>query len=200
MARKPTPGGPIEETATTEVDEATLGRVLDWDPQAEVDEATIGRVLECDPQEVRKFARMNVIRRSAPGRYPLFPSIRFVVGHFRRLAAGYGTGEAMRANAALRDSQRRLIDLRYDQLRGALVNMTEIEEVWGDLIQATQFLFRSIAARMRERAPDLSREHYELLQELAQELLRETAIAGRAPLLPASSLSDNGKHAGAKNG
>jgi phage terminase Nu1 subunit (DNA packaging protein) len=166
----------------------------------EVDEATLGRVLDCDAQEIRRYWRTGIIKRSAAKTYPLFPSIRFVVGHFRRLASGYGTGEAMRANAALRDSQRRLTDLRYDQLRGALVTMTEIEEVWGDLIQATQFLFRSIAPRMRERAPDLSHAHFELLQELAQELLRETAIAGRAPLLPPSSLSDNGTHADAETG
>jgi phage terminase Nu1 subunit (DNA packaging protein) len=166
----------------------------------EVDEATLGRVLDCDAQEIRRYWRMGIIKRTPAKTYPLFPSIRFVVGHFRRLASGYGTGEAMRANAALRDSQRRLTDLRYDQLRGALVSMTEIEAMWGDLIQATQFLFRSIASRMRDRAPDLSREHYELLQQLTQELLREVAIAGKAPLLPASPPSDNGKHADAENG
>ena len=166
----------------------------------EVDEATLGRVLDCDAQEIRRYWRTGIIKRTPAKTYPLFPSIRFVVGHFRRLASGYGTGEAMRANAALRDSQRRLTDLRYDQLRGALVSMTEIEAMWGDLIQATQFLFRSIASRMRDRAPDLSREHYELLQQLTQELLREVAIAGKAPLLAASPPSDNGKHADAENG
>jgi phage terminase Nu1 subunit (DNA packaging protein) len=104
----------------------------------------------------------------------------------------------MRANAALRDSQRRLTDLRYDQLRGTLVSMTEIEAMWGELIQATQFLFRSIASRMRDRAPDLSREHYELLQQLTQELLREVAVAGKAPLPKAQN--DNGKHVDADAG
>ncbi len=179
MARKPSLSEPSAEVAATEVDEATLGRVLD-----------------CDPQEVRKYARMGIIRRAAPGRYPLFPSIRFVVGHFRRLAAGYGTGEAMRANAALRDSQRRLTDLRYDQLRGTLITIAEAEAMWSELIQATQFLFRSIASRMRDRAPDLSREHYELLQQLTQELLREVALAGKAPLPKAQN--DNGRHADAE--
>jgi phage terminase Nu1 subunit (DNA packaging protein) len=182
MARKPT-AEPTDEVGTTEVDEATLGRVLD-----------------CDAQEIRRYWRMGIIKRSAAKKYPLFPSIRFVLGHFRRLASGYGTGEAMRANAALRDSQRRLTDLRYDQLRGTLVNMTEIEAMWGDLIQTTQFLFRSIASRMRERAPDLSREHYELLQELAQELLREAATAGRAPPLPVAPQNHDGKHADAETG
>jgi phage terminase Nu1 subunit (DNA packaging protein) len=178
MARKPT-AEPTDEVGTTEVDEATLGRVLD-----------------CDAQEIRRYWRTGIIKRTAAKKYPLFPSIRFVLGHFRRLASGYGTGEAMRANAALRDSQRRLTDLRYDQLRGTLVSMAEIEAMWGELIQATQFLFRSIASRMRERAPDLSRDHYELLQELTQELLREVAIAGKAPLPKAQN--DNGnKHADA---
>jgi hypothetical protein len=163
----------------------------------EVDEATLGRVLDCDAQEIRRYWRTGIIKRSPAKTYPLFPSIRFVVGHFRRLASGFGTGEAMRANAALRDSQRRLTDLRYDQLRGSLVSMEEMEGVWGDLVQATQFLFRSIASKMRERAPDLSREHYELLQELTQELLREVAIAGKAPLLPGPP-NDNGAHADAE--
>ena len=179
MARKPT-AEPTDEVGTTEVDEATLGRVLD-----------------CDAQEIRRYWRMGIIKRSAAKKYPLFPSIRFVLGHFRRLASGYGTGEAMRANAALRDSQRRLTDLRYDQLRGTLVSMAEIEAMWGELIQATQFLFRSIASRMRERAPDLSRDHYELLQELAQELLREVAIAGQSAACRTAQNDNGNKHADA---
>jgi phage terminase Nu1 subunit (DNA packaging protein) len=144
---------------------------------------------------VRQYAEEGLAVRTGPGRFDLEASVRGVVQHLRELASGHRSegADVVKASAELKQSQKRLIDLRYNQLRAKLISFDELEALWSDLILATQFLFRSIAARMRERAPDLSREHYELLQELTQELLREVVIAGKAPV-PKASSSDASDH------
>jgi phage terminase Nu1 subunit (DNA packaging protein) len=160
-----------------------------------VDTATVARWLNCSPRMVRQYAEEGLAVRTGPGRFDLEASVRGVVKHLRELASGHRSegADVVKASAELKQSQKRLVDLRYNQLRAKLISIDEVEAVWSDLILATQFLFRSIAPRFRERAPYLSPQHYEMLQELTQELLREVAIAGKAPV-PQASSSDASDH------
>ena len=160
-----------------------------------VDAATVGRWLGCSPRMVRQYAEEGRAVRTGPGRFDLEASVRGVVKHLRELASGHRSegADVVKASAELKQSQKRLVDLRYNQLRAKLISIDEVEAVWSDLILATQFLFRSIAPRFRERAPHLSPQHYEMLQELTQELLREVVIAGKAPV-PQASSSDASDH------
>jgi phage terminase Nu1 subunit (DNA packaging protein) len=160
-----------------------------------VDAATLARWLNCSMRQVRQYAEQRLAVRTGPGRFDLEASVRGVVKHLRELASGHRSegADVVKASAELKQSQKRLVDLRYNQLRAKLISMDEVEAVWSDLILATQFLFRSIAPRFRERAPYLSPQHYEMLQELTQELLREVVIAGKAPV-PQASSSDASDH------
>ena len=155
-----------------------------------VDAATLARWLNCSPRQVREYSEGGFAVRTGPGRFDLEASVRGVVKHLRELASGHRSegADVVKASAELKQSQKRLVDLRYNQLRAKLISIDEVEAVWSDLILATQFLFRSIAPRFRERAPHLSPQHYEMLQELTQELLREVVIAGKAPVPQASSI------------
>ena len=160
-----------------------------------VDATTVARWLNCSTRQVRQYAEEKLVIRAGPGRFDLEASVRGVVKHLRELASGHRSegADVVKASAELKQSQKRLVDLRYNQLRAKLISIDEVEAVWSDLILATQFLFRSIAPRFRERAPYLSPQHYEMLQELTQELLREVAIAGKAPV-PQASSSDASDH------
>jgi phage terminase Nu1 subunit (DNA packaging protein) len=160
-----------------------------------VDAKTVARWLNCSPRMVRQYAEEGLAVRTGPGRFDLERSVGNVVKHLRELASGHRSegADVVKASAELKQSQKRLIDLRYNQLRAKLVSIDEVEAMWSDLILATQFLFRSIAPRFRERAPYLSPQHYEMLQELTQELLREVVIAGKAPV-PQASSSDASDH------
>jgi phage terminase Nu1 subunit (DNA packaging protein) len=175
-------GGGIAEKTVAPVDDS-------------VDAATLARWLNCSPRMARQYAEEGRAVRTGPGRFDLEASVRGVVKHLRELASGHRSegADVVKASAELKQSQKRLVDLRYNQLRAKLISIDEVEAVWSDLILATQFLFRSIAPRFRERAPYLSPQHYEMLQELTQELLREVAIAGKAPV-PQASSSDASDH------
>jgi phage terminase Nu1 subunit (DNA packaging protein) len=172
-----------------------IAKNMDTPMDASVDAVTVGRWLSCSPRMVRQYAEEGLAVRTGPGRFDLEASVRGVVLHLRELASGHRSegADVVKASAELKQSQKRLVDLRYNQLRAKLISIDELEAVWSDLILATQFLFRSIAPRFRERAPYLSPQHYEMLQELTQELLREVAIAGKAPV-PQASASDASDH------
>jgi terminase small subunit / prophage DNA-packing protein len=160
-----------------------------------VDAATVARWLNCSTRQLREYVERGLVVRTGPKQFDLEASVRGVVLYLRELASGHRSEgvDVVKASAELKQSQKRLVDLRYNQLRAKLISMDEVEAMWSDLILATQFLFRSIAPRFRERAPHLSPQHYEMLQELTQELLREVAIAGKAPV-PQASSSDASDH------
>ena len=133
--------------------------------QNEVDAPTLARVLGCDERTVHMLARKGLCVRAGRNRYELFESIGNVVDHYRRQAAGHtsadGKADAMKSNAALKDAQRRLLDLKYEELRGELISIPEIEMLWGDLVQATRHLFMSLPARARAAMPhDQRRSKY----------------------------------------
>jgi len=177
-----TKGGSIAKKTVASVDDS-------------VDVETVARWLSCSTRQVRQYAEEGLAVCTGPGRFDLEGSVRGVVKHLRELASGHRSegADVVKASAELKQSQKRLVDLRYNQLRAKLISIDEVEAMWSDLILATQFLFRSIAPRFRERAPYLSPQHYEMLQELTQELLREVAIAGKAPV-PQASASDASDH------
>jgi phage terminase Nu1 subunit (DNA packaging protein) len=143
-----TKGGNIAERTVTPVDDS-------------VDAATVARWLNCSTRQVREYTEQGLVIRTGPGRFDLEASVRGVIKHLRELASGHRSegADVVKASAELKQSQKRLVDLRYNQLRAKLISIDEVEGVWSDLILATQFLFRSIAPRFRERAPYLSPQH-----------------------------------------
>jgi phage terminase Nu1 subunit (DNA packaging protein) len=173
---------PVPEHASAEI------------PRNEVDEATLARVLRCEVQTVRKYARLGIIKRTKPGRYALFQSIGGVVEHYRQLASGHGTADAMRAGAALKDAQRKLVELRYDRENGALISMPEIEAAWADLAHTIKTMFLSLPRRLWALRPQLKPEDIEVMERLCVTMLTEAAFNGR-PYVPAQAKdakNDNG--------
>jgi phage terminase Nu1 subunit (DNA packaging protein) len=155
-------------------------------PQTEVDDTTLARVLRCDEAAIRRYARAGLIRRSRGGKYPLFPSIGAVVEHLREAAAGRGTGEAMREGAQLKAAQRRLVELRYQQMDGQLLALADVETVWADLVTATKWLFLALPERARAAWPQLGDQGQAVMAQLCAAMLREVALKGR-PHMPGPS-------------
>jgi hypothetical protein len=94
---------------------------------------------------------------------------------------------SLKANAKLRDAQRRLTDLRYQRQAGELISIADAEEAWGDVIAGLQILVRSYAGRARAALPHLSGSDRETLQAIGQDILRELAAKAKPPPLPAPS-------------
>jgi phage terminase Nu1 subunit (DNA packaging protein) len=157
--------------------------------QNEVDAPTLARVLGCDERTIHMVARKGLCVRVRRNQYELFQSIGNVVEHYRRQAAGHtsadGKADAMRSNASLKDAQRRLVDLKYEELRGQLISIRETETLSSDLVQATRNLFMSLPARAHAAMPHLSSDELNALRRLSLEMLREAALQGQPPL-PAS--------------
>ena len=152
-------------------------------PHIEVDAMTLAEWLDCDERTVRKYAQMGIAKRTARDRYALFESIGGVVEHFRELASRNGTADTMRANTQLKNAQRRLLDLRYERERAALISLPEIAKAWADLAQVTEWLFTSFPERARFKLPHLMPADHAGLEQLCLTMLGEAAFRG-APQLP----------------
>ena len=92
---------------------------------------------------------------------------------------------SLKANAKLRDAQRRLTELRYQREAGELIAIADAEDAWGDVIAGLQILVRSYPTRARAALPHLSGSDVATLQAIGQDMLRELAAKATPPPLPA---------------
>ena len=158
--------------------------------ETEVDAKTLSEFLGLHPRQVLKLAEQGLIVRTGRGKFALTQSCANTVKHFREQLAGHksadGKIDAMKSNALLKESQRRLVDLKYQQLAATLISMAELELLWADLVRSCRMLFQSFAARARSELPHLTDADQLTLERLGEVMLRECALKGKAPL-PASS-------------
>jgi phage terminase Nu1 subunit (DNA packaging protein) len=150
-----------------------------------VDAATLARWLNCSTRQVRQYAEEGLAVRTGRGRFDLERSVGNVVLHLRELASsrrGVDGSDAVKASAALKDAQRKLAELKYQQLDGQLISLREAEAVWSGLVRSGRVLFQSLPARARVILPHLSDADQATLEKLADDMLREIALKGPVPL------------------
>jgi len=153
----------------------------DAGPVTEVDEAQLARLLRCDVLTVRRYVRLKVIHRERNKKFPLFKSMGDVVEYLRAMASRMGTGDAMKAGAALKEAQRRLTEIKLAKLDGQLISLPDCVTLWGDFAASAKWLFLSAAPRLRERLA-LNDEQEEVVRNLLTEMLQQVAFAGQLQL------------------
>lgn len=147
----------------------------------EVDDAMLARILRCEETAIRKYARAGIIHRETNRKFALFESVGAVVEHLRAVAGGQLTGDAMKAGAALKDAQRRLVEVKLAKLEGQLLSMAEIESLWGDLAASAKWLFLALPVRARMEL-GIPTELEERLSQLCVTMLRQVAFTGQIQL------------------
>lgn len=159
------------------------------EPRTEVDDNTLARILRCDPVAVRRYVRLGIIQREASKKFALFQSIGNVVEHLRNSASRLGTGDAMKAGAALKNTQRQLAEVKLQKLNGALISMPELEALWGDLAAASKWLYLSLPGEVAA-ALKLSSEAEKVIGNMCAAKLREVAFSNQLQL-PGETPSDD---------
>jgi phage terminase Nu1 subunit (DNA packaging protein) len=161
---------------------------------SDVDAPTLARFLRCDVRHVSRLAEAGLVVRTKRARFALVQSVGNVVEHYRNQCAGLtsadGKSNAMQSNAALKEAQRRLVDLKYQRLDGQLISMPEIEMLWGDLIRSCRTLFLSLPMRAQFEMTHLTDADRLRLERVVDSMLRELAIKGQPPL-PEKSEGDD---------
>jgi phage terminase Nu1 subunit (DNA packaging protein) len=150
-----------------------------------VDAATLGRWLNCSLRQVREYAEEGLVVRTGPGQFDLERSVGNVVLHLRELASsrrGADAVDVVKASAALKEAQRKLAELKYQQLDGQLISLPEAEAVWSGLVRSGRTLFQSLPARARAILPHLTDADQATLDTLAEDMLREIALKGPVPI------------------
>jgi phage terminase Nu1 subunit (DNA packaging protein) len=150
-----------------------------------VDVETVARWLNCSTRQVRQYAEEGLAVRTGPGRFELERSVGNVILHLRELASsrrGADGTDAVKASAALKDAQRKLAELKYQQLDGQLMSLSEAEAVWSGLVRSGRTLLQSLPARARFVLPHLTDADQATLEKLVDDMLREIALKGSVPL------------------
>jgi phage terminase Nu1 subunit (DNA packaging protein) len=159
-------GGGIAKKTVTAVDDS-------------VDAEMVARWLNCSTRMVRQYAEEGLVIRIGPDRFDLERSVGNVVLYLRELASsrrGADGTDVVKASAALKDAQRKLAELKYQQLDGQLISLREAEAVWSGLVRSGRVLFQSLPARARAILPYLPDADRVALEQLADDMLREIAL------------------------
>jgi phage terminase Nu1 subunit (DNA packaging protein) len=134
---------------------------------------TLARVCRLHVSTILKLAEEGIVVRIARGRYAQWASIGNLIEHYREQAAGrIGRDEnidAVHANCELKNSQRRLNELRIAKMEGELISLPDVKAAWLVIVPA----------RARFDLPHLTGEDQKALDRLAREMLTEVATEGR---------------------
>ena len=158
-----------------------------------VDAPTLARLCRLDVRTVLKHAENGIVVRVSRGRFALEPSLGNLIEHYRKRAAGReardGKVDVVKANAALRDSQRRLNEIKIAKLEGRLISLPEVEDAWAEVALQVRQLFMAFPSRARFDLPHLTGADQKVLDRLAREMLTELAGVDdpNSPPLPASA-------------
>ena len=150
-----------------------------------VDAATVARWLNCSTRMVRQYAEEGLAVRTGPGRFDLERSVGNVVLHLRELASsrrGADGTDVVKASAALKEAQRKLAELKYQQFDGQVISLPEAEAVWSELVRSGRVLFQLLPTRARLVLPHLTDADQATLEKLADDMLREIALERPRPV------------------
>jgi phage terminase Nu1 subunit (DNA packaging protein) len=141
-----------------------------------------------DKKTIERYAADDLAVRVGHGRYLLGESLHRVTKRLREQAAGrLGRDEnvdAARANAELKDAQRRLTEIKIKQLEGELISLPEVRAAWSEVALNVKQMFLSLPARARFLLSHLSGHDQKVLDQLVRDLLDEVALMDDEPRLP----------------
>lgn len=147
--------------------------------------------LDCNRRTMERYAEQGLVVKVSRGRYHFLTSIRNVIGHLRKQAASQQSASGLNAvdeNVLLKQTQRKLAELRYEQLNGSVISLPEVEEAWSALVVATRQLVLSIPGRARAELPHLTGADQKALQLICHGVLKESALTnGEDMPLPAAA-------------
>ncbi len=159
----------------------------------EVSGPVLAAVLGVDPKTVQRYAADGIAIRRGHGRYLLLKSVCNIVTRLREQAAGRmgrdQNCDVIKANAELKQAQKKLTELRIAQLEGNLISLDEVKAAWDDVALSVRQLFMSLPSRARFDLPHLSGADQKVLERLTREMLTEVATEGavRLPTIPQRS-------------
>ena len=160
--------------------------------RATVEKGTLAACLSLENERsIYNYAKRGLLVKAGHGKYLLVESIQNVTRELHKQAAGrIGKDEnvdAARSNAQLKDAQRQLVELRLNQLSGALISTADIDAAWAEIALNVKQMFLALPARARFLMPHLSGEDQDALDGLVRDMLSEVAFCVDPPRLPSDA-------------
>ena len=130
--------------------EAHPSSTAEWvsPPVMEVTAEQLAQVLACSAFNVRQLAVNGVIRKTAPGRYPLFASIRSYCEHMRALATGRGEGTPAAEKRRFAKAQADMMELKMKRLSGELLSAADVKSEWISVMSQTRARLLAVSSRI----------------------------------------------------
>ncbi|MGP9789613.1 DNA packaging protein [Roseinatronobacter sp. NSM] len=123
--------------------------------------ADLCELLGISPAALSKLKERGIAKHHGRDSYDLAETIRAYVSHLRETASGRGgedhvntlTAERARLAKEQADSQA----IKNAKLRGELVDASEVERTWGDVLRQVRARIMAVPSRLRADRPEIDR-------------------------------------------
>ncbi len=134
----------------------------------EISTSELAKLLDTTRKTIADLGKREIIVSAGKrGRWQLEASVGGYVRHLREVAAGRGGNDGGQARARLGAAQADLAEAKAAQLRGELVEASEVEAKWSSVCRAIRTRVLAVADRMRDLP---ARQHVKLSTELREAL------------------------------
>ena len=158
----------------------------------------LATALDCSTRSVEKYAEQGLVLKVGRGRYKYLESIQNVVRYLRKQASTQASGDGkfdlVEESALFKQAQRKMLEMRVEQMEGRLISVAEVEDAWATLVTETRQMVLSLPGRCRMELPDLTGHEQKLIEGICRDLLTEMALGtGKMPRNSGDKAKANGR-------
>lgn len=136
-------------------------------------------LFDISPAALTDLKQRGIVVHLAHDAYDLEPSVRAYVTHLRSIAAGWGTvdqaAQLTAERARLAKEQADAQALKNGKSRGELIEASEVERAWSDILRHLRARLLAIPSRLRADLPGLDAATVTALDRALRDTLTEIA-------------------------
>lgn len=138
-------------------------------------------LFDLSPAALTDLKKRGIAVHLAHDTYDLTATVTAYVTHLRGIAAGWGTADqaaqltAERARLAKEQADAQA--LKNGKLRGELVDATEVERAWADVLRQVRARIMAVPSRLRSDVPELTPDAIDAMDRALRAALTELGNA-----------------------
>jgi terminase small subunit / prophage DNA-packing protein len=156
-----------------------------FDSETQISGVDLARLLGCDRRSIGNYAVKGLIVKAARGRYRLQASLQVLFRFLTAKTAGRKSSEVkLDANnelALLRESQRKLNEIKLAEAEGRLLPVEAIAPAWDRIIVATRQRMLAVPSQCRFALPHLTASDQATIDDIVRDALTELSENPPAP-------------------
>jgi phage terminase Nu1 subunit (DNA packaging protein) len=145
-----------------------------------VDSGALAQLFDCTTRQIELLAKRGICVKLGHGRYNAPASIRNYIRHLREQAASRAGIDASTdtagANVKLKETNTKLLQLRYDKQANNLIEVQIVRDGWGRIMRAVRQLVLGLPGKIAFEVPTLTLHDRAAIERICRDDLEDAAL------------------------